>query len=220
MEPATTVIHAPPPRESSLMLVSTLLAWVCMFLMGYLVSGWWSNADRQLIIEGTVAHFGALKLMRIGWEEELQDADDRLRAIAPEVKKLSEEHAKAAGDGGADVAKRWRVVRELLAESQQKVADVQKRYGLSNEERMALAMLESIKQEELTSHRRRTSPSVDDVLPDRSATSKERQEPTRSAPVKGKSDVPAKKPDTKPPESKPKPQPPEQGAALPNGKLK
>ena len=217
MEPSPSVINAPPARESMLMLVSTVLAWVCMFLMGYLVSGWWSTAERQLILEGTVAHFGAFKLMRIGWEEELQEVDFRLQAIAPEVKRLAEEHTKAAGDDGAKVSKQWHQIRVILSDSQVRVANARDRYGLSDAERAAMARLVTIKQAEVVGDRPLRSPPADVVLPDRT--------PTPSASAKEKSDVPVKQPaakpvEPKPAESKSKPKPPEQGAPLPNGKLK
>ena len=214
LEPGTTVIQAPPPRESMLMMVSTLLAWVCMFLLGYLISGWKSNIERQIVVEATVAHFGAFKLMRIGWEEELAEADVRLRVIGPEVKRLAEEHAKLAGENAGDVRKEWQVIRQLLAISQNTVSDVQTRYGLSEDERTAMAKLVARKQAEASGEFRLTSPPADDLLPDKTPT-KADEKWSGSSPAKDKTEKSVKKP-----EPKPKSLPPEQGPQLPNGKSK
>jgi hypothetical protein len=111
--------------------------------------GWRSRWEKEMIIEGTVAHFADTKLIRPGLEEEVGAVQARLDALAAEMEKLPEPTAKLSKEEIALAAKRRQLIHDNLLLCESALARVKERYGLSDEERAAYARVIAMKQAEL-----------------------------------------------------------------------
>src|SRR5262245_37640379 len=56
---------------SALPTALTLLAWICLFLLGYLYAGFRSRWEKEMIVQGAVAHYGLTKVLGYGLEKKL-----------------------------------------------------------------------------------------------------------------------------------------------------
>lgn len=154
--------------EFSSSIATTVLAWLCMFLLGYLLHGARSRWDEQMLREGTVAHYGVFNLQMLGWEDQMRETQQKLEAVSIEVKSLADDHASAAGDKGNAVRKQWRSVREQLAESTAALEKARSRYGLGAVERATLERMVSEKIAEVSgvrSRERNTKPNTTSNTP-------------------------------------------------------
>ena len=145
---------SPMPLDSFGM-TTTLLAGLCLFLLGWMLAGWSSGGDRRAIIEGTVAHFGLWKGLRPGLEDGLAKANGELKRAADQMKKLSDDHLKriaAAIASETDEARRaelqkagdklnedWRKTRNSVEELSLLLDHMKRLYGFTPEEREAVA---------------------------------------------------------------------------------
>ena len=85
----------PSAQRSPLSTAATMLAWLSLFLLGYLVAGSRSRWEQEKIIEGTVAHYGYSKVMKLGLEQDLLDQLVRLWILENAAELLSrDEHAE------------------------------------------------------------------------------------------------------------------------------
>ncbi|MBC8117400.1 MAG: Mov34/MPN/PAD-1 family protein [Candidatus Saccharimonas sp.] len=147
---STAASRAIAATEASGTIASTALAWLCMFLLGYLLHGVGSSWNERMLREGTVAHYGVFNLQMLGWEDRMRETQQKLEAVSIEVKSLAEDHARAAGEKGADVRKRWRTVREQLSESTAAIDEARSRYGMGDAERAVIERMTSEKIAELS----------------------------------------------------------------------
>lgn len=144
---------------------TTLLAALCLFLLGWLLSGWVSGQDRRALVDGTVAHFGLWKGLRPGLEEGLASLHARLRRVTDQARTLSENHLKRSSEaltGEKDEAARaalqksvdklnedWRATRNTLTEMSRELDHLQRQYAWTPEERDAVIRMLVQKQIEL-----------------------------------------------------------------------
>lgn len=75
----------PPRPVGALSRTSQVLACIGLFLLGYLVAGFRSTWEDQMLKEGAVYHFGIWKGLRLGLREELDMVARDLRVIARAV---------------------------------------------------------------------------------------------------------------------------------------
>ena len=150
MSGSTTAGRSIMAAETPGTIASTALAWLCMFLLGYLLHGVGSNWNERMLREGTVAHYGVFNLLMFGWDDKMRETQQKLEAVSIEVKSLAEDHARAAGEKGADVRKRWRTVREQLAASTAAIDEARGRYGMGDAERAVIERLTNEKIAELS----------------------------------------------------------------------
>ena len=141
------------PVESAFSTSTTLLAALCLFLLGWMLSGWSSTWERRAVIEGTVAHFGIWKGLRPGLEEGLTSVLKELDVVSDRVKALSKDHLQRAHDSLAaekDEAKQeaakkvadkldedWKKARTSVAAIREFVQHLEARYAWTPEERTA-----------------------------------------------------------------------------------
>jgi proteasome lid subunit RPN8/RPN11 len=119
--------------------LTTVLAWLCLFLLGYFWAGLRSNWDQQMLTEGVVAHFAEIKLLHEGLEASLATLRQRLAAVTQELRKLPESNKDLTADQAqAAVDKRKELLGYLdrFAEDLHQVENV---YGFSESERAALS---------------------------------------------------------------------------------
>ncbi len=124
-----------PSPAASGSIASTALTWLSLFLLGYLLHGVGTSWYERMLREGTVAHYGVINLLMFGWDDRMRETRQKLEAVSIEVKLLAEDHARAAGEQGDDVRKRWRTVREQLAASTDAIDEVRDQYALGEAER-------------------------------------------------------------------------------------
>lgn len=132
--------------SNNLGLATTLLAWVAVFLLGYLLASTRSRWEQEMIVEGAVAHYGINKLMKVGFEERLNDVGRIVGAIREEVRKLPAPGEKLSKEQTADADKRREVISDNLLLCERALEEIGKAYGLSEEEQLALARLAAEKQ--------------------------------------------------------------------------
>jgi len=159
---ATATLPVESPFGSSTM----MLAALCLFLLGWMVSGWRSNWERQAIIEGTVAHFGLWKGLRPGLEENLAAVRKELDVVSERVKALSKDHLHRVRDSLAaekdearqQAAKKnedkldedWKKARASVAAIREVVQHLEAQYAWTPEERIAAERYYHRKTVELT----------------------------------------------------------------------
>ncbi|MBC8116608.1 MAG: hypothetical protein H7062_19620 [Candidatus Saccharimonas sp.] len=147
-----------------------------MILLGYLLHGVGSSWNERMLREGTVAHYGVFNLQMLGWEDRMRETQQKLEAVGIEVKSLADDHARAAGEKGEDVRKRWRTVREQLAASTAAIDEARSRYGLGNAERAVIERLTNEKVAELSGikpRERAVKPNAPSNKPDAAAKPKD-----------------------------------------------
>ena len=155
---------APMPMDSYGM-TTTLLAALCLFLLGWMLSGWSAGTERRRIIEGMVAHFGIWQVLRPGLEDGLAKANSELKHAANQMRRLSDDHLKRSAEVLAaekDEARRaelqkvgdklnddWRKTRHAIAETILMLDHMKQLYGFTPEERDAVVRYLTQKQIDL-----------------------------------------------------------------------
>jgi proteasome lid subunit RPN8/RPN11 len=143
------VAPLPARRQSKWDLATTLLSWIALFLLGYLVSGLQSRWEREMIIEGTVAHYGIHKLMKVGMEEKLTEVREQLLRIAVAADSLPPPGTELSEDEMQTAEKQRTLIANNLLACERYLNQVQSLYGLSDDERRVFFNLVAQKQAEL-----------------------------------------------------------------------
>jgi proteasome lid subunit RPN8/RPN11 len=101
----------------------TLLAWMCLFLLGYGCAEWRVRTEQRMVLENAFS-----QLLRLGLNEDLSKVRENLRTIHTELAKLpptgaqvSPEEAKAANDRRRMLSDGLMVTEKTLGALQQKV---------------------------------------------------------------------------------------------------
>ena len=152
-------VRSAGPQEDSagLGLATTLLAWVAVFLLGYLLASTRSRWEREMVVEGAVAHYGINKLMKVGLEENVNGVRRVVSAIRDEVQKLPAPGEKLSEEQTAAAAKRRKVISDNLLLCERALEEIENEYGLSEDEQLALARLVAEKQAALRRPEARTA---------------------------------------------------------------
>jgi proteasome lid subunit RPN8/RPN11 len=127
-----------PPPGSFLPPPGRLLAYLAVFLLGYLLAGMRSSWEQRSIAEGAVAHFGIWKGLRPGLREELDLLARDLAAISKGTE-LLEAGSRPGGDKDAKrPAVTWGDLRAALASTATRVGVLKATYGYTDEEQDAV----------------------------------------------------------------------------------
>lgn len=135
------------PKDSSTIMadapllpsVSGMLAWLGVFLLGYLLSSWNSVSRDRLLYEGAVAHYGLWNVLQIGRAEKVADTRKRVELALAAAGELGQEHIKSAPDAEKkSVRDRWQDVRQKLADSRDQLASIEQKYSVPPEQRELL----------------------------------------------------------------------------------
>lgn len=134
-----------PPQRDALSGVTTMMSWLCLFLLGWLLSGMTNNS--RAYQSWAIERYGLWNIMQLGRYDELRLVRVDLEQIAAEMSELSGEHLSLAGEvEGDDAAKaakdlraRWKKTRERLAIAQSNADRLISEYSLTpQEEQLAL----------------------------------------------------------------------------------
>jgi proteasome lid subunit RPN8/RPN11 len=132
--------------RSSFGTTTNLLAWLALFLLGYMLAGARTRWEQERLVEGVVAHYGLTKMMAVGLDQELAKVRKNLQAISAEAKKMPAPTGKLNEEEAA--AKQQKSVADSLLLTEKMLEQVQTRYSLTPEERGALTQLLMQKQAE------------------------------------------------------------------------
>jgi proteasome lid subunit RPN8/RPN11 len=130
-------------------IVTTSLALLTVFLLGYLYAGWRTDWEQRMMMAGAVAHFADTKLIRDGLQEEVSAVQSRLTAVNKELQELPEPAAKLSKKEHEEAAKRRKFVTDNLALCEEALKRIEQQYALSEVEKDVLAQIVAIKQSEL-----------------------------------------------------------------------
>jgi proteasome lid subunit RPN8/RPN11/Skp family chaperone for outer membrane proteins len=168
-----------PPRDdrSSLSTTTNLLAWLALFLLGYMLAGARTRWEQERLVEGVVAHYGLTKMVAVGLDQELAKVRKNLQAITAEAKKLPAPTGKLSEEEAAAAAKQQKLVADSLLLTEKMLEQVQTRYSLTAEERVALSQLLMQKQAEAAAMLAPQTPTAAPLKP------KEAAPPTTSTPT-------------------------------------
>lgn len=127
-----------------------LLAWLCLFLLGYLLASTTTRWEQEKMIQGAVAHYGVIKLMRLGFEQQLSETRGRLGLIGSEVDSLlAVDQSKLDDSQRKEFDERKQRVSQALSLSSESLRRIEEVYGYSDLERTALAAYIATKEGEL-----------------------------------------------------------------------
>jgi proteasome lid subunit RPN8/RPN11 len=147
---ASTDHEAPRYADRSpLPTATTLLAWLSLFLLGYLAAGARSRWEQEKIIEGTVAHYGYSKVMKLGLEQDLAKVRKNLTSIGAELDKLPKATAKLAEDEASTAEKKRQVISDSLLLTERALGQIQEKYALTADELSTLSQLVAQKHADL-----------------------------------------------------------------------
>ncbi|MFO0789274.1 MAG: Mov34/MPN/PAD-1 family protein [Pirellulales bacterium] len=130
-------------------MVPTMIGLLLTFLLGYYYATWRSSWEKQMIIEGTVAHFANTKLVREGFESDVAAVRARVGAILKTFDDLPPPGTELTKEQVADINKLRGLLHENLVVSALELERIQDVYGLTEENRKELAQIAAQKQAEL-----------------------------------------------------------------------
>jgi proteasome lid subunit RPN8/RPN11 len=164
-----------PSRDdrSSLSTTTNLLAWLALFLLGYMLAGARTRWEQERLVEGTVAHFGVTKILKDGFDQHLAIVRKNLDSIIAEMKKMPAPTDKLSEEEAAAALKKHQSVVDGLMMTEKMLGDVQAHYALTTEERAALSQLQRLKQAEVAAMMGpQATPSTTPAKPKESTASK------------------------------------------------
>lgn len=132
-----------PGAESSRPFLTQSLAYLALFLLGFLISGLRSSWEQVRLAEGVVAHYGIWQGLRPGLHEELSVVRDRLEKLSQRTAALAadqKQRAPATKDKKADaeLARQWNGLQADLSILANHVDKLDERYRLSPGESAAI----------------------------------------------------------------------------------
>lgn len=147
---ATAAAAGGPPQRDGLSSATTMLSWLCLFLLGWLLAGMSGNA--QAYQSWAIERYGLWNIMQIGRNDEIRLVRADLDKIADAVTEMSSEHVSVASDvaGDDEDAKKavkdlrdsWRKARERIAVSQRNLERIENLYALTPEQQeLAMAVV-------------------------------------------------------------------------------
>ncbi len=145
--PAATAAPAEEPRITSMMV---MLVAALMLLLGYLYGGRSSAWEQQRLAEGTVAHYGIWKLYKPGFEAYLTEVISVQTKIINQMKKVVAAYPKANDEARGELEKELRALQSDFDLTIGGLQTILTQYGLSDDERLALARLINQKVAELS----------------------------------------------------------------------
>ncbi len=160
----------PPPPVSTGNSLYPLLLCAAMFLIGYLIAGGVGSWERQRLVEGTVAHYGIWKGLRIGLDDSLRVVDAELKIaltelsdVASRIKVAPAKDTDGEEDGEGDGKQKTKHISDVqlrLRQTQQLIGRIRGAYCLTPEEARVVARIVAAKTAEL---KRAKSRKIDDT---------------------------------------------------------
>ncbi len=143
-------VAPPAPEEVPWMrLLSLVVPYVAVLMIGYLLGGIRSDWDRARMFEGAVAHYGVWKGMRPGLGENLDQVNENLAKIETVLGTLSKQHVDLAGDDSDETKAAWSEVANGLRSTREFLGKIKGRYSLTPGEAAIVARIIADKMAEL-----------------------------------------------------------------------
>lgn len=143
--------------------VTRILAWLCLFLLGYLLASTTSRWERERLVQGTVAHYGVNRLMRVGLEPRLQELQQHVAEIGSDVAAFESLDPSAWDENQSqEFAERVESLQTSLSKVQEELGLLEQDYGYTELERSALALFVAQKQAELNGLMKPAKTAVDE----------------------------------------------------------
>lgn len=122
-----------------------VLAYLCLFLLGYMFASWGNRTERVRTVEGVAAHYGYNKLLRLGLDDDVQSLQQGLRLTAVATEKMLQTPIPTE-DKEAIVADR-KIRQQIVSQLRQidrALEVVQSRYAFDDDEVNALKKLQYV----------------------------------------------------------------------------
>ena len=131
--PAAAPKPAAPPLLSPSM--TWLLAAACFLMLGYLLGGCSSAADRALTTQAAVTHYGVFKGLKLGMREAMDKVTKDTQMTAQRAIELGKEHISSlTGDAQEEKKKQWSEVLQSFQVILVNLQTIRQFYGLTDEE--------------------------------------------------------------------------------------
>ncbi len=179
---------APAPESSLLPMLTMVLSFLAVFLLGYLIAGQRSKWERDALRRGVVAHYGLTKVMKPGFEKDMSMIESLLKQLQTEFEKLPAPTEELSDGEKAEAAKRRKLIAYALKNSVLAFEQVKEEYALSAVEQAAVAHLMAQKQAELGGQSLKPLPFSKTTKP--SAAQKKTKSPKSAAANDSKTEAP------------------------------
>lgn len=115
-----------------LRLLSQILCYMCLFLLGYLIASRFNDLDRSRLEQDAFARATLLVGVKPGLGEALERCQNDLSGLAKEAESLAKDHQKSASDGLTDQQKeQWQSLRSGLVENRRRLGQLRSVYSLT-----------------------------------------------------------------------------------------
>ncbi|HEV3168273.1 MAG TPA: Mov34/MPN/PAD-1 family protein, partial [Isosphaeraceae bacterium] len=121
---------------SILSFISQLLMYACVFMIGFLLSNYWSGWQQTRLVEGVVAHYGLWEGLRPGLRDKLNLLDRDLETVRADIEPLASDHLKLAGTKATEQSDKWREVFLSLELAARRTSLMRDRYCPSSDEEL------------------------------------------------------------------------------------
>ena len=123
-------------------LTSLLLGSLALFLLGYLLSNWQRDWERQAVVDGVVANYTNFKLAKFGLREELTDVQNQLAAITQLLGETPVITDKVSTEDQENLKKVRKLILSNLRNINQALGKIGNRYAFSDHEMRALSRMQ------------------------------------------------------------------------------
>lgn len=134
--------------RSSFGTTTNLLAWLALFLLGYMLAGARTRWEQERLVEGTVAHYGVTKILKEGLDQNLAKVRKNLQAISAATEKLPAPNGKLTEEETAAALEHQKSITDSLVMTEKMLQELQDRYALTLQEQIALSQFILQKQAE------------------------------------------------------------------------
>jgi len=118
--------------------LTTGLLMVCVFLIGWLLSGrlteWERHRERERALMGAVVYFGQHGVLREGLDDELGKLEASLRAVGANLERIADRNVKTAGKEADEIKKEWDGVRSGFLDAERNLTAIRRDYSLTPDE--------------------------------------------------------------------------------------
>lgn len=122
-----------------------LLAYLCLFLIGYLIASAWSAWDRMMLIKGVVADYGVRQGLRPGLSEDLDIITNHTKGLSQRAQTLAADHLsrleKDKDKNAATIQSEWRALQFGLAATTEGLTQIKNAFGMTPEQTEAAKAL-------------------------------------------------------------------------------
>ncbi|WP_428305524.1 Mov34/MPN/PAD-1 family protein [Lacipirellula sp.] len=132
---ASTAVFPSSGSQPSLGTATTMLGWIGVFLLGYLLASTRDRSEQQTLMEGLLSHYSVNKVMNIGLENDLTLLRKNAQSIALAAQKLPQPTDKLSEEEAVVAAKQLKSLNDSLMFTEKMLERVEERYTLTDDEK-------------------------------------------------------------------------------------